>query len=66
MKNKENLRLFKNSFILTITILSCLIIGIGGVAMAYENTVKNAFGKNEKAFEITSEGFKILDFEMKF
>ena len=66
MKNRENLRLFKNSFILTLTISTCLIIGIGGIAKAYENTVKNAFGEHKKAFEITSEGFKILDFEIKF
>ena len=66
MKNNETLRLFKNSFILTLTILICLIIGIGGIAKAYENTVRIALGEYEKAFEITSEGFKILDFEVKF
>lgn len=66
MKNCENIRLFKKSFIITITVLSCLIIGIGGVAAAYENTVRIAFGEYKKAFEINSEGFKILDFEVKF
>lgn len=66
MKHNENLRLFKNSFVLTLTILICLIIVIGGIAQAYENTVRIAFGEYEKAFEITSEGFKILDFEVKF
>lgn len=51
---------------MTLVILICLIIGIGGIAKAYENTVRIAFGEYKKAFGINSEGLKILDFEIKF
>ena len=66
MRNNDSFRLFKKSFFITLIVLSCLIIGIGGIAKAYENTVRIAFGEYEKAFGINSEGLKILDFEIKF
>lgn len=66
MKNSYSFKLFKKSFFMTLVILICLIIGIGGIAKAYENTVRIAFGEYKKAFGINSEGLKILDFEIKF
>lgn len=66
MKNSDSFKLFKKSFFMTLVILICLIIGIGGIAKAYENTVRIAFGEYKKAFGINSEGLKILDFEIKF
>ena len=66
MKKSDNFRLFKKSFFITFVILSCLLIGVIGIAKAYENTVRIAFGEYEKAFGINSEGIKILEFEIKF
>ena len=42
----------------------CLIIGIGGVCAAYENTRRIGFGEYTKAFEIKDGKIKILDFEI--
>lgn len=66
MKNRDSFRLFKKSFFITLTVLICLIIGVGGIAKAYENTVRIAFGEYKNAFGITSEGIRILDFEIEF
>lgn len=66
MKKKDCKSKFFRAFSLTLTIMLCIIIGITGISLAYENTVRIAFGEYKKAFGITSEGLRILDFEIEF
>ncbi len=43
----------------------CLSFGWIGISLAYENTVKIAFGKEQKAVEFKNGKLRILDFEIE-
>lgn len=55
------LRVFYISFVITI----CIMFGWLGVATAYENTVRTAYGEYKNAVEISDGSFRILDFTVK-
>ncbi len=61
---KGRTKIFFGSFYLTLVIISCITFGFLGCAKAYENTVKNAFGKTKTAIGITESGIRIFDFEI--
>ena len=58
-------RLFFKSFYLSSLILFCLTIGLTGIGKAYENTRQIGFGEYKRAIELTDDGIRILDFEIK-
>lgn len=58
-------RAFLRSFGISLTAAICIIIGIGGIAVAYENTRRTGFGDYARAFEIRDGKIKILDFEIE-
>ncbi len=66
MNNKDNKIKFFRAFALTLTITVCILIAVIGISKAYESTVQIAFGEYKKAFGVTSEGLRILDFEIEF
>lgn len=43
----------------------CLTFGWLGIATAYENTVRIAFGEYRSAIEISEDTIRILDFVIK-
>lgn len=43
----------------------CLVFGWLGIAQAYENTVRIAFGEYKSAIEINDQEIRILDFVIK-
>ena len=52
-------------FIVSFLVTTCLICGFLGVCIAYENTVKTAYGEYQKAVEISGEKIRVLDFEFE-
>ncbi len=62
---KRRTKTYFRTLYITLVIMLCLSLGWIGVSTAYENTVQVAFGEYKKAFEITREKIRILDFEIE-
>ncbi|MBR6503261.1 MAG: hypothetical protein IKT42_07465 [Clostridia bacterium] len=62
---KRQTKTFFRSFYLTLVILLCISIGWIGITTAWENIVQVAFGRYDKAVEITDDTIRILDFTIK-
>ena len=56
---------FIKGMILTFFVIFAVAFTSFAVAKAYENTVYLAFGVKKSATEITDDGIRILDFEIK-
>ena len=62
---KRQTKTYFRTFYITLVILLCVSIGWIGISTAWENTVQVAFGKYEKAIEISEDSIRILDFNIK-
>ncbi len=63
---KKSYRTYIRTFYITWVLILCLMLGFGGIAKAYENTVRTGFGEYKKAVEISDGTLRILDFEIRF
>lgn len=62
---KLQTKLYFRTTYITLIVLLCICLGWIGVSSAYENTVQTAYGKYQKAIEISSDTIRILDFVIK-
>ncbi len=63
---KKDIKRFLRTFYLSSVLLLCLILGITGIFLAYENTMITGFGEYKKAVEISDGFLRILDFTLDF
>ena len=59
---KKRTKTYFRTFFISSVIILCLVFGVYGIAVAYENTVQIAFGEYKKAIEFSDGTFRILDF----
>ena len=62
---KRQTKPYFRSFYITLVILLCISIAWIGITTAWENIIKVAFGRYDKAVEITDDSIRILDFTIK-
>ena len=62
---KRQTKTFFRSFYITLVILLCISIAFVGITTAWENIIEVAFGRYDKAVEITDDTIRILDFTIK-
>lgn len=62
---KRQTKTYFRSFYITLVILLCISIAWIGITTAWENIVQVAFGRYDKAVEITDDTIRILDFTIK-
>lgn len=62
---KRQTKTYFRSFYITLVILLCVSIAWIGITTAWENIIKVAFGRYDKAVEITDNSIRILDFIIK-
>ena len=62
---KRQTKTYFRSFYITFVILLCVSIAWIGITTAWENIIKVAFGRYDKAVEITDNSIRILDFIIK-
>ena len=62
---KRQTKTFFRSFYITLVILLCISIAFIGITTAWENIIEVAFGRYDKAVEITDDTIRILDFTIK-
>lgn len=63
MKKMKTLKRKTYFFIISFIITACITGGFFGVCVAYENTVKIAYGEYKKAVEIDGGKIRIFDFD---
>lgn len=62
---KRQTKTYFRSFYITLVILLCVSIAWIGITTAWENIIEVAFGRYDKAVEITDNSIRILDFIIK-
>ena len=62
---KRQTKTYFRTFYISWIVIMCLVFGWLGIAQAYENTVRIAFGEYKSAIEINDQEIRILDFVIK-
>lgn len=62
---KRRTKTYFRTFYISLIVIMCLTFGWLGIATAYENTVRIAFGEYRSAIEISEDTIRILDFVIK-
>ena len=62
---KRRTKTYFRIFYISLIVIMCLTFGWLGIATAYENTVRIAFGEYRSAIEISEDTIRILDFVIK-
>ncbi len=63
---KRSTKLFFRSFYISLAVVFCLLLGIFGIAKAYEGIRLVGFGEYRSAVEINDGEIKIFDFTLRF
>ncbi len=66
MKNKDKKYWFWRSVCISSVIFGCIVLGIAGVAKAFEGISKTAFYEQQSAIEITENEIIILGQRFEF
>lgn len=62
---KRRTKTYFRTFYISLIVIMCFAFGWLGIAAAYENTVRIAFGEYRSAIEISEDTIRILDFVIK-